>query len=102
MSDFTFFALGLVSIVALVAIALRYRGGDLGDAARRYFVFHALSLVPVLVMVVVAGYEKVSGAPPFSLQSEWRPAMKMALAAFSVATSMAAVRVWRILGDRTP
>ncbi len=100
MSDYTFFTLGCVAMVVLLAIAARYRGSGLGKVARRYFIFHTLSLVPVLVLVVVAGIEKFSGAEPFSIQSEWRPVMKMLLAATSLGTSLAAIRVWQVLGDR--
>lgn len=93
---------GAIAAAVLLALAVRYRGGDLGTAARRYFVAQALSLLPVLFLIFMSWQESRQGLAFFELQGDYKAPANAALVVLSLVTSWSAWRVWRVLGSRVP
>ena len=93
---------GLVAAGILLALAFRYRGGEVGRVARRYFVAQALSLLPVLFLILMAWQEANAGLAFFELQAPYKVPVNAALVVLSAVTVWAAYRLWRVLGRRTP
>lgn len=91
---------GLVAAGILLALAFRYRGGEVGRAARRYFVAQALSLLPVLFLILMSWQESVAGLDFFELQAAYKVPMNAAVVVLSAVTVWTGYRLWQVLGSR--